>query len=91
MKKTFGTIIFAAAVVLLTATFSVAEYAAGGPENFPYFQFGLLIIGGLLIFSLKQKYAHMYMGEAIGALTLYTMLIALFTTPVIEAVKTLVS
>jgi hypothetical protein len=91
MKKTFGTIIFAAVVVLFTATFSVAEYAAGGPENFPYFQFGLLIIGGLLIFSLKQKYAHMYMGEAVGALALYTVLIALFTSPVIDAVKTLVS
>ncbi len=91
MKKTFGTIIFAAAVVLCTATFSLAEYAAGGPENFPYFQFGLLIIGALLIFSLKQKYAQMYMGEAVGAMALYTMLIALFTTPVIDAVKTLVS
>ena len=91
MKKAFGTIIVAAAVVLLSATFSLAEYAAGGPENFPYFQLGLLIIGGLLIFSLKQKYAQMYAGEAVGALALYTVLIALFTSPVIDAVKNLVS
>ncbi len=91
MKKTFGTIIFAAAVVLCTATFGLAEYAAGGAENFPYFQLGLLIIGAMLIFSLKQKYSRMYMGEAIGAMALYTMLMALFTNPVIEAIKTMVS
>ena len=38
MKKTLGTIVVAAAVVLLTATFGFAEYAAAGTANFPYFQ-----------------------------------------------------
>ena len=91
MKKTFGTMIFTAMVVLLTATFGFAEYAAAGVDNFPYFQFGLLIIGAILIFSLKQKYGAMYMGEAVGAMALYTVLIALFTSPVIDAVKNWVS
>ncbi len=56
MKKTLGTIAAAAAVVLLTATFCFAEYAAGGVGNFPYFQLGCLIIGGLILVSLKRKY-----------------------------------
>ena len=49
MKKTLATTIVAAAVVLLTATFSFAEYAAAGVNNFPFFQLGCLIIGGLIM------------------------------------------
>ncbi len=45
----------AAAVVLLTATFGFAEYAAAGTANFPYFQLGCLIVGGLLMVSLKKE------------------------------------
>ena len=36
MKKTLGTMAVAATVVLLTATFSFAEYAAAGLGNFNY-------------------------------------------------------
>jgi len=91
MKKTLGTMMVTAAVVLLTATFSFAEFAAAGAGNFPYFQLGALIVGGLIIISLKHKFARMYTNEAVGAFALYTFLIALFTSPVIDAVKTLVS
>ena len=91
MKKTLGTIIVAAAVVLLTATFSFAEYAAAGATNFPFFQLGCLIVGGLIMVSLKRKYEKMYVGEVVGVFALYTVLMALFTNPVINAVKTLVS
>lgn len=91
MKKTISTIIVAAFVVLVTATFSFAEYTATGVSNFPYFQLGCLIVGGLIIISLKHKYERMYMGEVVGAFALYTVLIALFTAPVIDAVKALVS
>lgn len=91
MKKTAGTIIVAAMVVLFTATFSFAEFAAAGVANFPYFQLGALIIGGMVIISLKHKYERMYTNEAIGAFALYTVLMALFTNPVIDAVKMLVS
>jgi len=91
MKKTFGTMMVAAVVVLLTATFSFAEYAAAGAGNFPYFQLGALIVGGMIIISMKQKYEKMYTNEAVGAFALYTLLIALFTSPVIDAVKTIVS
>ena len=91
MKKTLGTIMAAAAVILLTATFSFAEYAAAGNTNFPYFQLGCLIVGGLIMVSLKRKYEKMYVGEVVGVFALYAILMALFTSPVIEAVKTIVS
>ena len=91
MKKTLGTLAVAATVVLLTATFSFAEYAVAGVGNFPYFQLGCLIVGGFTIISLKNKYEKMYTSETIGVFALYTVLIALFTNPVIDAVKNLVS
>ena len=91
MKKTLGTILVAAAAVMLTATFSFAEYAATGADAFPFFQLGCLVVGGLIVVSLKRKYEQMYTSEAVGVFALYTVLMALFTNPVIEAVKTMVS
>ncbi len=91
MKKTIGTIAVAAAVVLLTATFGFAEFAATGTTEFPYFQLGLLIIGGLLLIQLKKRFTKIYVTEAVGAFALYTLLMALVTNPVIELVKTIVT
>ena len=91
MKKTLATTLVAAAVVLLTATFSFAEYAAAGVTNFPFFQLGCLIVGGLIMVSLKRKYEKMYVSEVVGVFALYTLLMTLFTSPVIDAVKTFVS
>ena len=91
MKKTLATTLVAAAVILLTASFSFAEYAAAGVTNFPFFQLGCLIVGGLVMVSLKRKYEKMYVGEVVGIFALYTILMALFTSPVIDAVKTIVS
>ncbi|HUN54411.1 MAG TPA: hypothetical protein VMU29_04575 [Smithella sp.] len=91
MKKTLGTMMAAAAIVLLTATFGFAEYAATGVTQFPFFQLGCLIVGGLILVSLKRKYEKMYVGEVVGVFALYVLLMALFTSPVIDAVKTIVS
>jgi FtsH-binding integral membrane protein len=91
MKKTLGTTLVAAAVVLLTATFSFAEYTAAGVTNFPFFQLGCLIVGGLIMVSVKRKYEKMYVSEVIGVFALYALLMTLFTSPVIETVKTFVS
>ena len=91
MKKTLGTMMVSAVVVLLTATFSFAEYAVAGVGNFPYFQLGCLIVGGMIIISLKHKYAKIYTNEAVGAFALYTVLIALFTNPVVDTLKNMVS
>jgi len=91
MKKTLGTITVAVTAILLTATFAFAEYAAAGAAQFPYFQLGMLIVGGLVLVQLKRKYRKMYATEAVGAFALYTVLMALFTNPVIELVKTIVA
>ncbi len=90
MKKTLSMIGLVAFMVLATATFCLAEYAAGGAENFPYFHLGALIVGGLTIFSLKQRYGKIYMSEAVGSFAMYTLLVALFTAPVVDAVRNLI-
>jgi hypothetical protein len=87
MKKTLSTILVIGFVILMTAGFSFAEYAVGGGDNFPYFHLGCLIIGGLIMISLKQKFQKIYATEIAGAFALYTVYIALFTAPVMEVIK----
>ena len=89
MKKTLSTLIVTVFVVLITATFSFAEYMAAGADNFPYFHPGALIIGGLTIVSLKQKYQKLYTSEAVGSFAMYAVLVALFTSPVAELIRNL--
>ena len=91
MRRTLQTLIMAAFVVLATASFGYAEYVATNAANFPYFHLGCLIIGGMIITSLKHKYSRLYLSEAIGSFALYAVLVALFTAPVVNALKTLVS
>jgi hypothetical protein len=90
MKKIMQTLLLTTFVILTTASFSYAEYAAAGGTNFPYFHLGCLIVGGLIILSLKNRYPRLYLSEAIGSFALYTVLVALFTSPVVDALKTLV-
>jgi hypothetical protein len=90
MKKLASTLLVAGFVVLSTATFVFAEYSAAGAANFPFFHLGALVVGGLIIVSLKHKYQKLYLSEAVGSFALYTVLIALFTSPVVELIKGLV-
>jgi hypothetical protein len=78
-------------VVMITGTFAFAAAATTGAGNFPFFHLGCLAIGGLTIISLKHRYPKMYLSEAVGSFAMYAVLVALFTAPVIEAVKGLVS
>lgn len=91
MKRTMQTTIVALFVIMITAGFAFAADATAGAGNFPYFHLGCLIMGGLTIISLKYRYDKIYLSEAVGSFALYAVLIALFTTPAIEAVKALVS
>jgi hypothetical protein len=50
-----------------------------------------MIVGGMIIVSLKQKYQKIYLGEAVGSFAMYAILVALFTAPVAEALKNLLS
>lgn len=91
MKRTIQTIIVALFVIMITATFAFAASATYGTGSFPYFHLGCLIMGGLTIVSLKYRYPRLYLSEAVGSFALYAVLVALFTAPVIETVKALVS
>jgi hypothetical protein len=72
-------------------TLATTVVAAAGAANFPFFQLGCLIVGGLIMVSLKHKYEKMYVGEVDGIFAHYTILMALFTNPVFETMKTIVS
>lgn len=91
MFKKLSTVLTALAVVFMTGSFAVAQVTATQiGSGFPYFQLGCLIIGGLLIVSIKNEYEKLFTSEAIGAFALYVILISLFTNPVIDAIKALV-
>jgi hypothetical protein len=91
MKRTAQTAIVALFVILITSGFAFAANATAGAGSFPYFHLGCLIMGGLTIVSLKYRYQGIYLSEAVGSFALYAVLVALFTAPVIGAVKNLVS
>ena len=91
MKKVMQTIVLTAFVVLATASFSYAEFSITGDNNFPFFHLGCLIVGGLIIVSLKRKYSKLYLSEAIGSFALYTLLVSIFTAPVVDALKNLIN
>lgn len=91
MKKIMQIALLIGFIVLTTATFTFAQFSAAGEESFPFFHFGCLIIGGLIIVSMKRKYDKLYLSEAIGSFALYTILVAIFTAPVIDALKNLIS
>lgn len=90
MKKILQTVALIGFIILTTATFGFAQYQAAGADNFPYFHLGALIVGGLTIVSLKHKYQKIYLSEAAGSFALYTIMVALFTSPVADAVKNLI-
>jgi len=91
MKKIMQTSILTAFVVLVTTSFSYAEFSSTGNADFPFFHLGCLIVGGLIIVSLKRKYSKLYMSEAIGSFALYTLLVSIFTSPVVDALKNLIN
>ena len=91
MKKLMQTSFLTAFVLLVTASFSYAEFSVTGNSNFPFFHLGCLVVGGLIIVSLKRKYSKLYLSEAIGSFALYTLLVAIFTAPVVDALKNLIN
>jgi hypothetical protein len=91
MKKMIQTFLLVVFVILTTASFSFAQFSAAGSDDFPFFHLGCLIVGGLIIISLKQKYNKIYLSEAIASFALYAVLVALSTAPVADALKTLIS
>jgi len=91
MSKMISTFFLVVFVVLTTASFSFAQFSAGSGNDFPFFHLGCLIVGGMIIVSLKQKYSKLYLSEAIGSFALYAVLVAFFTAPVVDALKNFIS
>ncbi|NLA39984.1 MAG: hypothetical protein GX874_00980 [Smithella sp.] len=91
MKKIVQTALLSGFIVLITATFGFAQFSTGTHSAFPFFHLGCLIVGGLIIVSLKRKYDKLYLSEAIGSFALYAILVALFTAPVVDAIKTMIA
>lgn len=91
MKK-LSVALLTAFIVLVTSMFGYTESIfLTQSYQFPYFQFGALILGGLILISMKVKYNLMYLSECFGVFALYTIFVSLFTNPVIDAIKTLVT
>ncbi len=91
MRKLLQTTLLTAFVLLVTASFSYAQFTVTGNADFPFFHLGCLMIGGLIIVSLKRKYSKLYMSEAIGSFALYTLMVSIFTAPVVDALKSLIN
>jgi len=91
MKKIIQTTLLTVFVVFVTASFSYAEFAVTGNDSFPFFHLGCLIVGGLIIISLKRKFNKLYLSEAIGSFALYALMVSIFTAPVVDALKNLIS
>lgn len=91
MKRTIQTVIVASSWFSSPRPLPLRRRRRRAAGASPYFHLGCLIMGGLTIVSLKQRYPRLYMSEAVGSFALYAVLVAMFTAPVIEAVKTLVS
>ena len=91
MGKILSTIAVTTFVVMSTAAFGYVQYTSVGLSQYPYFHLGSLIIGGLVVISLKNKFSRLYVTQAVGAYALYTVIISLFTTPVIDVVTWLMS
>lgn len=85
------TIFLTAFVVFVTASFGYAEFSVTGNSSFPFFHLGCLIIGGMIIISLKRKYSKLYLSEAIGSFALYALMVSIFTAPVVDALKNFIS
>jgi len=76
-------------VVLTTVSFTYMEFVTSAEGRFPFFHLGCLLVGGLVVVSLKYRYNKIYISEAVGAFALFAVLMSLFTAPVAEALKNL--
>jgi hypothetical protein len=82
-----STLLTSIAIVLITTSFAIAEGAATSVGNFPYFHLGCVIIGGLIMFRLKERFDKIHVTEIVGAFALYVIMIAMFTDPAIMMLK----
>ena len=60
-------------------------------RNFPFVHLIALVIGGIILFIIKRKYQKIRIIELIIIFILYFILVALFTEPVLNMARKLIS
>ncbi len=60
-------------------------------NNFPLIHLIALIIGGIILLIIKRKYQKLRIIEMIGIFILYFILVAIFTDPVINIARKIIS
>jgi hypothetical protein len=60
-------------------------------ENFPFIHLMALVVGGIALFMVKRKYQKMRIIELTIIFILYFILVALFTDPVLNLARKLIS
>ena len=90
MRDAFETWVVAGFSVVTTASFTYMEFITSAEGNFPFFHLGSLLVAGLVVVSLKNRYKKIYISEAVGAFALFAILMSIFTAPVAEALWNLI-
>jgi len=60
-------------------------------KNFPFIHLIALVVGGIALFMVKRKYQKMRIIELTIIFILYFILVALFTDPVLNLARKLIS
>jgi hypothetical protein len=74
-------------VVLATLQFGYFGFRAAGGDVYLVAQVVALALGGLLLISLEQRYRKIGFAGVVIAFALYTLLVALYSKPVVEALQ----
>jgi hypothetical protein len=60
-------------------------------KNFPFIHLIALVVGSIILFMVKRKYQKIRIVELIIIFILYFILVALFTDPVLNLARKLIS
>jgi hypothetical protein len=60
-------------------------------NNFPLIHLIALVVGGIILFMVKRKYKKIRIIEMVGIFILYFILVTLFTEPVKNLARKLIS
>ena len=74
-------------VVLTTLQFSYFGFRTAGGDWYLLAQVVALVFGGLLLMSLEYRYRKIGFAGAVIAFALYTLLVALYSKPVVGALQ----
>ncbi len=74
-------------VVLATLQFGYFGYRTSGGDLYLVAQLVALAFGGLLLISLEYRYRKIGFAGAVIAFALYTLLVTLYSKPIVEALQ----